>query len=89
MTLHWQVMFALGVGLLEWGLAIRRTIAIARSEAILACCIVFTENLLGLLVLSMFIKQDSWAIACSYSLGAALGTLVVILRSKMVEKENK
>jgi len=42
--------------------------------------IVFIENLLGLWVLSNFIKNDDWYIAICYSIGGALGALVIAIR---------
>lgn len=76
------------VGLAEWWLALRRTLACARGERIILITITFIENLLGLWVLSNFIKQNDWMIALSYSTGAALGAFLVSFRmEKNVKKD--
>jgi hypothetical protein len=77
-----NLLLYLGVGLVEWYLALRRTLACARGETILLVLIVFIENVLGLWVLSSFITQNNWLIAIAYSIGASLGALVVALRNK-------
>jgi len=73
------------VGLVEWWLALRRTLACARGERCLLIILVFIENLLGLWVLSNFIQKNDWLIAVSYSFGAALGALLVNLKKKEVK----
>ncbi|HON90477.1 MAG TPA: hypothetical protein PK373_02070 [Sedimentisphaerales bacterium] len=70
----------LSVGCGEWYLALRRTLACARGEKTLLVCIVFIENLLGLWVLSNFIRTNNWFLAFSYSAGAAAGALIVAMR---------
>jgi hypothetical protein len=65
-----------GVGLIEWALALVRTMALVRGKKALVVSIVFTENLVGLLVLSTFIRQNDWSLALAYSAGAALGSIV-------------
>ena len=78
MILLWtSLLVYFGVGCLEWWLALRRTLACARGETILLCTLVFSENLLGLFVLSQFIKSNDWTIAIAYSVGGALGALMV------------
>lgn len=72
----------LTVGCGEWYLALRRTLACARGEKTLLVCIVFVENLLGLWVLSSFIRTNNWLLAVCYSAGAAAGALIVALRSE-------
>ena len=67
----------LSVGCGEWYLALRRTLACARGEKTLLVCIVFIENLLGLWVLSNFIRTNNWLLALSYSAGASMGALIV------------
>jgi hypothetical protein len=69
----------LTVGCGEWYLALRRTLACARGEKTLLVCIVFIENLLGLWVLSNFIRTNNWLLAVSYSAGASAGALIVAL----------
>lgn len=71
----------LSVGCGEWYLALRRTLACARGEKTLLVCIVFIENLLGLWVLSNFIRTNNWFLAFSYSAGAAAGALIVAIRN--------
>ena len=69
----------LAVGCGEWYLALRRTLACARGEKTLLVCIVFVENLLGLWVLSNFIRTNNWFLAVSYSAGASAGALLVAM----------
>lgn len=69
----------LSVGCGEWYLALRRTLACARGEKTLLVCIVFIENLLGLWVLSNFIRTNNWLLAVSYSAGASAGALIVAM----------
>ena len=67
----------LAVGCGEWYLALRRTLACARGEKTVLVCIVFIENLLGLWVLSSFIRTNNWLLAVSYSAGSSAGALLV------------
>jgi hypothetical protein len=60
---------------------LRRTLACARGESSLLVIIVFIENLLGLWVLSNFIRTNNWLLALSYSAGAALGALLITHRN--------
>jgi hypothetical protein len=69
----------LAVGCGEWYLALRRTLACARGEKTVLVTIVFIENLLGLWVLSSFIRTNNWAVALSYSIGAAAGALIMTM----------
>jgi len=69
----------LAVGCGEWYLALRRTLACARGEKTVLVCIVFIENLLGLWVLSSFIRTNNWLLALSYSTGAAAGALIMVM----------
>lgn len=71
----------LAVGCGEWYLALRRTLACARGEKVILVSIVFIENLLGLWVLSSFIRTNNWILALSYSTGAAAGALIMALYS--------
>jgi hypothetical protein len=52
-----------------------------REKAVLVS-IVFIENLLGLWVLSNFIRTNNWFLALSYSSGAAAGALLVAITAK-------
>ncbi len=69
----------LAVGCGEWYLALRRTLACARGEKTVLVCIVFVENLLGLWVLSNFIRTNNWLLAVCYSAGASAGALLVAM----------
>jgi len=71
----------LTVGCGEWYLALRRTLACARGEKTVLVSIVFIENLLGLWVLSSFIRTNNWLLALSYATGAAAGALIMTLYS--------
>jgi hypothetical protein len=66
----------LGVGLLEWFLALSRTLWTIKRNKLLVPLTVFIENLVGLLVFKTFIEQNDWMIAVVYSLGSALGSLL-------------
>lgn len=70
------------VGFIEWYLALRRTLAVTHNEKALLVAIVFIENLLGLWVLQNFIRSNDWWIAISYSVGGAVGALMVCRGSK-------
>jgi len=77
-----NLLLYLVIGLIEWYLALRRTLACARGERYLLIILVFFENLLGLFVLQNFIVKNDWFIAVSYSLGASLGALIVSIKTK-------
>jgi len=81
MNLLLAMILYLTVGCGEWYLALRRTLACARGEKTLLVCIVFIENLLGLWVLSNFIRTNNWVLAVCYSAGASAGALIVALNS--------
>jgi hypothetical protein len=70
------------VGCAEWYLALRRTLACARGEKVLLVSIVFIENLLGLWVLSNFVRTNDWSLALSYSGGASAGALLVAMKTE-------
>src|SRR5512136_1722950 len=70
------------VGCGEWYLALRRTLACARGEKVLLVSIVFIENLLGLWVLSNFIRTNNWTLALCYSAGASAGALIIAMNSQ-------
>jgi hypothetical protein len=77
MSLLPAMILYLTVGCGEWYLALRRTLACARGEKTVLVCIVFIENLLGLWVLSNFIRTNNWLLAVCYSAGASAGALIV------------
>jgi len=79
MNLLLAMILYLTVGCGEWYLALRRTLACARGERTVLVCIVFIENLLGLWVLSNFIRTNNWLLAVCYSAGASAGALIVAL----------
>ncbi len=82
MSLLTSMLLFLTVGCGEWYLALRRTLACARGEKAVLVSIVFIENLLGLWVLSNFIRTNNWFLALSYSSGAAAGALLVAINSE-------
>lgn len=73
----WTIPLYLSVGLVEWGLALRRTLACARGERWLMASLVLAENLLGFFVLSAFMEQRDWLVVLSYSFGGSVGALLV------------
>jgi len=79
MSLLPAMIFYLTVGCGEWYLALRRTLACARGEKTVLIGIVFIENLLGLWVLSNFIRTNNWLLAICYSAGASAGALIVAM----------
>ena len=79
MSLLPAMILYLAVGCGEWYLALRRTLACARGEKAVLVCIVFIENLLGLWVLSNFVRTNNWILALSYSTGAAAGALIMTI----------
>lgn len=78
----WLYLAYFAVGVFEWLLATGRTLACIRGMTTIVCSIVFIENLVGLLVLSTFIRSDNWVIALAYSAGAAIGSAAPLLRSR-------
>jgi hypothetical protein len=74
------------IGAAEWFLALARTVACIQRRPALVCGIVFIENLVGLLVLSIFIRTNDWVIALAYSAGAALGSVLPLIHMKEVRK---
>ena len=70
------------IGLVEWYLALRRTLACARGEKKTLFVIVFIENLLSLAVLQNFIENHDFTIAVAYSIGSACGALMVTINNK-------
>jgi hypothetical protein len=79
MSLLPAMILYLTVGCGEWYLSLRRTLACARGEKTVLVCIVFIENLLGLWVLSNFVRTNNWLLALSYSAGASAGALIVAM----------
>jgi hypothetical protein len=84
----------LGVGCGEWYLALRRTLACARGEKTVLVSIVFIENLLGLWVLSNFVRTNNWLLALSYATGAAAGAVIMTMyspekRAESVSRSNR
>jgi hypothetical protein len=77
MNLLLNILLYLAVGCGEWYLAVRRTLACSRGEKGVLVLIVFIENLLGLWVLSNFIRSNNWLLALSYAAGASLGAFLV------------
>ncbi|MBN1360619.1 MAG: hypothetical protein JW993_08505 [Sedimentisphaerales bacterium] len=82
MSLLTNVVLYLVVGCAEWYLALRRTLACARGEKLILVSIVFIENLLGLWVLSNFVRTNNWSLALSYSGGASAGALLVAMKTQ-------
>lgn len=82
MTLHWQLLLYAAVGCLEWFLALRRTLACARGERWLMAFLVLVENLVAFFVLSAFIEKRDWLVVMFYSVGGALGSLLVGVKKK-------
>ncbi len=83
-----QLLVYVAVGCGEWYLALRRTLACARGEKVTLVVIVFIENLLGLWVLSNFVRSNNWILAVCYAGGASLGALLVTLRDEHNSKKN-
>jgi len=88
MRLLLRLLIYSAVGCGEWYLALRRTLACARGEKVVMVVIVFTENLLGLWVLSNFVQTNNWALALCYAGGGSLGALLVALGSEHPDAKN-
>ena len=88
MNLLLAMILYLSVGCGEWYLALRRTLACARGEKVLLVSIVFVANLLGLWVLSNFIRTNNWFLALSYAAGAAAGALLVAMKDPKPSSAN-
>jgi hypothetical protein len=82
MSLLPAMILYLTVGCGEWYLALRRTLACARGEKVVLVSIVFIENLLGLWVLSNFIRTNNWLLALSYAAGGSAGALIVAMNGQ-------
>jgi hypothetical protein len=82
MSLLPAIMLYLTVGCGEWYLALRRTLACARGEKLILVSIVFIENLLGLWVLSNFVRTNNWLLALSYAAGGSAGALIVAMNGQ-------
>ncbi len=82
MSLLPSVVLYLTVGCGEWYLALRRTLACARGEKVVLVSIVFIENLLGLWVLSNFVRTNNWLLALSYAAGGSAGALIVAMNGR-------
>ncbi len=80
MSLLLDILIYLAVGCGEWYLALRRTLACARGEKVQLVSLVFIENILGLWVLSNFIRTSNWLLAVCYASGSALGALIIAIR---------
>ena len=63
----------LGIGALEWGLAIRRAVYAARGKRWRCSMIVFGETLLAIYVLRTVVVDSSWLPALFYAGGGAAG----------------
>ncbi len=87
MSLLLKLLIYAVVGSSEWYLALRRTLACARGERSLMVTIVFLENILGLWVLANFVRESDWAVAISYSVGGALGALLINAKKPEAEQE--
>jgi len=86
MELGYLYIGSFAIGAAEWFLALARTVACIQRRPALVCGIVFIENLVGLLVLSIFIRENDWAIALAYSAGAALGSVLPLIHNKEVRQ---
>jgi hypothetical protein len=76
------------VGLLEWALALTRTIYTIRHNVVVVPITVLFETLVAMLVFKNFITTGDWKIALSYSVGSALGSLIPMLCTKKREVKN-
>jgi hypothetical protein len=88
MNLLLQMLLYVTVGCGEWYLALRRTLACSRGERTTMVVIVFFENLLGLWVLSNFVRNDNWILALAYSSGGAAGALLMGMRNHEKKKNS-
>jgi len=79
MSLLLDILIYAAVGCGEWYLALRRTLACARGEKVQLVSLVFIENILGLWVLSNFIRTSNWLLAVCYASGSALGALIIAI----------
>jgi hypothetical protein len=86
MKLGYIYIGSFAIGAAEWSLALARTVACIQRRPALVCGIVFIENLVGLLVLSIFIRENDWVIALAYSAGAALGSVLPLIHVREVGK---
>jgi lipid-A-disaccharide synthase-like uncharacterized protein len=76
------------VGATEWVLACWRCLALLRKKKALLLSLVFVEQILGLLVLSQFVRQNDWVIAIVYAVGASFGSLIPLYIEGRKEKKD-
>lgn len=76
------------VGLLEWALALTRTIYTIRHNVVVVPLTVLCETLVAMLVFKSFIQTGDWLIAGAYSVGSAIGSLIPMLCTKRHEVKN-
>jgi hypothetical protein len=70
------------VGLLEWALALTRTIYTIRHNMIVVPITVLLETFVAMIVFKNFIITGDLAIAGSYAVGSAFGSLIPMLCTK-------
>lgn len=77
------------IGLITWGLALRRTIACVRGQRLLVSGIVFAEEILSIIVLYYLIKDSNLVGTIFYAIGGSLGAYLVSKPEETVKKEDK
>jgi uncharacterized protein YebE (UPF0316 family) len=70
------------VGLIEWSLALTRTIFTIKGNRTVVPVTVLLETLVAMLVFKNFVQTDDWMIAVAYSVGSALGSLIPMVFSR-------
>jgi hypothetical protein len=73
------------VGLLEWALALTRTIFTIRHNMIVVPITVLLETFVAMIVFKNFIITGDLMIAGSYAVGSALGSLIPMVCTKRHE----
>lgn len=76
------------IGLVEWGLALTRTIYTIKRNVPVVSLTVFWETFISMLVFQDFIQSGDWRVALAYSFGSALGSILPFIITKRQEVSN-
>jgi hypothetical protein len=77
------------IGLVEWALALIRTLSVVHHKVWAVPVTVFAETLIGMLVFKHFVDTGDWLVAVAYSVGSAIGSfLPMIWTKRKVEESN-
>lgn len=76
------------IGLVEWGLALTRTIYTIKGNVPIVASTVFAETFIAMLVFADFVQSGDWRVALAYSFGSAMGSILPFIFTKHQEVRN-